>query len=115
MKKEERTDQLQAVEVSEDSLREVMNDNPNMEGNIEIEPGKYICTQSLIEENIKLKAMLEKRNKDVLELIEDLSDLCGVMYGIALCGVMYGIATSSLTKKKIKEKILEYLSPYINE
>jgi len=68
--KEERTDQLQAVEVSEDSLREVMNDNPNMEGNIEIEPGNYISSQSLIEKYQRIKNELKEKD-DYIKVLED--------------------------------------------
>jgi len=70
MNKEERKDQLQAIEDSEDSLTEVMNNNPNMEGNIEIEPGNYVSRQSLIEKYHRLEDEL-KEKKDYIKVLED--------------------------------------------
>ena len=67
MKKEQ--DQLQPIEVSEDTLSAI-NNNPHMEGNIELEPGKYISSQSLIEEYHRLKDEL-KEKKDYIKVLED--------------------------------------------
>ena len=77
MKKE--LDQIQPIDVSEDTLT-AMNNNPHMEGNIEIEPGEYITAQSLLKEYHGLKDKLKKKEDYIEELETALIEIADSLY-----------------------------------
>jgi hypothetical protein len=76
---------------------------------LKIEDGKYITIQayqSLVKKNVELNAMLKKKNNDVLEFIDELSDLVGTVHGIT---------TSSLSDREMRKKMLDYITEQVDK
>ena len=77
MKKE--LDQIKPIETSEDTLT-AMNNNPHMEGSLEIERGEYVTVQSLLKEYHRLKDKLKKKDDYIEELEAELIGIADSLY-----------------------------------